>query len=287
VKGRIVVAVLAFLLSLVSAYAQKTDFLELVKTGTPQSVEDAINNGANIKAQDAMGHTPLLVAALDNPNPEVITILLKAGADLNGLDGEGNNCLVFAARNNLEVITTLLKAGADIETRDPLYDANALMWAASDNPDPRVVSALLKAGSDVNSRNRDNVTTLMWAAMMNKNAEVVVTLLHAGAEVNAQDSGGQTALMWAAKSNPNPGVIITLLDAGSNIKALDSLGCAPLMLAAEANPNPEVIIALLKAGADAKAKDKAGKTAFDYAKSNYSLRVRGPDALKQLEEASK
>jgi hypothetical protein len=118
VKERIVVAVLAFLFSLVSAYAQKTDFLELVKTGTPQSVEDAINNGADIKA-------------------------------------------------------------------------------------------------------------------------------------------------------------------------LDSLGRTPLMLAAESNPNPEVIIALLKAGADAKAKDKAGKTAFDYARSNYSLRVRGPDALKQLEEASK
>jgi len=39
--------------------------------------------------------------------------------------------------------------------------------------------------------------------------------------------------------------------------------------------------------APAKAKDKAGKTAFDYAKSNYGLRARGNDVLKQLEEASK
>jgi len=93
--------------------------------------------------------------------------------------------------------------------------------------------------------------------------------------------------MWAAKSNPNPGVIITLLDAGSNIEARDFMGHTPLMIAAKANPSLEVIIALLKAGANTKAKDGAGKTAFDHAKSNYSLRVRGTEALKQLEEASR
>ncbi|MGA2766282.1 MAG: ankyrin repeat domain-containing protein [Spirochaetia bacterium] len=286
-KRRIVVAVVLAVLMAASAHAQTTDFLELVKTGTPQSVQDAITKGANTKARDSMGRGPLLVAASNNPNPEVITILLKAGEDINGLDGEGNNCLVWAARNNLEVITTLLKAGADVETREPLYDANALMWAASDNPDPKVITALLNAGSDIKSCNRDNVTTLMWAAMRNKNAEVIVTLLNAGAEVNAQDSGGRTALTWAAKSNPNPGVITTLLDAGSNIEVLDFMGHTPLMIAAETNPSPEVIISLLKAGVDAKAKDNAGKTAFDYAKSNYSLRVRGANVLKQLEEASK
>jgi hypothetical protein len=47
-----------------------------------------------------------------------------------------------------------------------------------------------------------------------------------------------------------------------------------------------VIVILLKAGGDAKAKDKTGKTAFDYAKSNYSLKVRGTDAYRQLQEAS-
>ena len=88
-KKRIVVAVVLAVFWAASAYAQATDFFELVKTGTPQSVEDAINNGASIKAQDVMGRTPLLVAALDNPNPEVITTLLKAGSDVNAFDGGG------------------------------------------------------------------------------------------------------------------------------------------------------------------------------------------------------
>lgn len=54
---------------------------------------------------------------------------------------------------------------------------------------------------------------------------------------------------------------------------------------AEFNPNPEVITKLLKAGADPKAKDKDGRTAFDYAKDNAKL--KGTEALKQLEEASR
>jgi hypothetical protein len=46
-----------------------------------------------------------------------------------------------------------------------------------------------------------------------------------------------------------------------------------------------MITVLLKAGADAKVKDKFGKIAFDYAQIRYEL--KGTDALKQLEEASK
>jgi ankyrin repeat protein len=48
---------------------------------------------------------------------------------------------------------------------------------------------------------------------------------------------------------------------------------------------PEVITVLLKAGADGTAKDSMGKTAFDYAKNNEKL--KGTDAIRQLEEASK
>jgi len=58
-----------------------------------------------------------------------------------------------------------------------------------------------------------------------------------------------------------------------------------LMYAAWENPNPEVVVTLLKAGADVKAKSYSGKTAFDYAQDNEKL--KGTDALKQLEEASK
>ena len=91
--------------------------------------------------------------------------------------------------------------------------------------------------------------------------------------------------MWAALCNDNPKVIITLLNAGGDVNAQGIEGMTPLMWAAWHNQNPEVVAVLLKADADGKAKSNEGKTAFDYAKNNDKL--KGTDALKQLEEASK
>ena len=48
--------------------------------------------------------------------------------------------------------------------------------------------------------------------------------------------------------------------------------------------NLRVITTLLKAGADGKALSNEGKTAFDYAQDNESL--KGTDAYRQLLEAS-
>ena len=91
------------------------DFCELVKTETPQNVQAAIS-GVDVNAESSLGMTALMCAAEYNPNPEVITVLLKAGADVNAQDKYGTTPLMFAAKNiweHPEVITILLDAGAD------------------------------------------------------------------------------------------------------------------------------------------------------------------------------
>ena len=69
--------------------AQTTDIFELVKTGTPQSVQGVIDKGADLNAQDNNGLTPLMYAAQKNQNPEMITALLNAGSDINARDKTG------------------------------------------------------------------------------------------------------------------------------------------------------------------------------------------------------
>jgi ankyrin repeat protein len=82
-----------------------------------------------------------------------------------------------------------------------------------------------------------------------------------------------------------PEVILALVKAGANLNATDADGGAPLMYAT-GNENAQVLIpAFLKAGADPKLKSNEGKIALDYAKANEKL--KGTDALKQLEDASK
>ncbi len=97
------------------------DFFKLVSEGTPQSVHAAIDQGADVNAQDPLyGLTALMWAARFNQNPEVITILLKAGADVNMKDANGCTPLLWAAwgNQNPEVITILLRAGADAKAKN-------------------------------------------------------------------------------------------------------------------------------------------------------------------------
>ncbi|TFG58602.1 MAG: ankyrin repeat domain-containing protein [Spirochaetales bacterium] len=59
------------------------DFFELLATGTPGQVRTAIKAGLDVNADLGDGYTSLMIAAAYNTNPEVITILLKAGANVN------------------------------------------------------------------------------------------------------------------------------------------------------------------------------------------------------------
>ena len=59
-------------------------------------------------------------AAWRNSNPEVIELLLKAGADIEARNGDGETPLMNAAENNenAKVIEALLKAGANAKAKN-------------------------------------------------------------------------------------------------------------------------------------------------------------------------
>jgi len=164
VKTRIIVLVVLGVLFAVSAYAQTNDFFQLIKNATPEDVQAAISNGADVNARTNEGTTPLMLAARYNQNPEMITTLLKAGADIKARDGDGSTALIYAARHteNPEVITTLLGAGADLNVQTKAGNT-ALILAARYNQNPEVTMTLLKAGADVNLRNKSGWLAIDYA----------------------------------------------------------------------------------------------------------------------------
>jgi uncharacterized protein len=166
VSRRIVLFPVLVVLLAASAYAQKADLFLVVVSGTPQEVQAAIDSGASVKARRG-GMTPLLEAAGNNRNPEVITILLKAGADVNDQDASYPlaSALLWAAYSNPnpEVINILLKAGADLNGRDQTLGRTALMWAAGHNPNPEVITFLLKCGSDPKAKADQGETAFQLA----------------------------------------------------------------------------------------------------------------------------
>src|SRR5271157_2612789 len=256
-----------------STYAQTTNSFELsVKTGTPESIQAAVDQGGDVNGQNKSGFTPLILAVALNPDPDGIATLLKAGANVNARDTtSGMTPLMWAARlnQNPKVITTLLHAGADINARDK-NGLFALTHAAITNSGPDVIAALLRPttsfesivktgtpesiqaaidqGADVNAKNEDGFTPLILAAISNPDPNVIATLLKAGANVNARDTKlGLTPLMWATRWRQNPKVISALLHAGADIDARNKEGQFVLMEAAGTNPNKEVLAALLGA----------------------------------------
>ena len=59
------------------------------------------------------------MAANYNENPEVINVLVSAGAKLNAKDYDGATPLMLAAKeNHIEVVKALIAAGADIFAAD-------------------------------------------------------------------------------------------------------------------------------------------------------------------------
>jgi ankyrin repeat protein len=150
-----IVAAIAFSLAWASASAQTADFVELVEGGTPQDIKNAVNQGADVNARDAVnGWTPLMYAARYNRNPGAIAALLDSGAKIDSRADDGSTPLMCAAANNTnpEVIATLVKHGAQINARADGW--TALICAADSNDNPEVILALLAAGAD--ARLKDN-----------------------------------------------------------------------------------------------------------------------------------
>ena len=62
---------------------------EFFQTANVEDVKTCLSQGADPKARDKDGVTPLHVAAANNKNPAVITALLDAGADLKARTKKG------------------------------------------------------------------------------------------------------------------------------------------------------------------------------------------------------
>jgi uncharacterized protein len=114
-----------------------------------------IRAGANVKATNRLGVTPLSLACI-NGNAAMIEKLLKAGADPNAALSElGETPLMMASRTgDVGAVKVLLDHGANVNAKESSKGQTALMWAASETH-PAVMKMLIDHGADVNARSND------------------------------------------------------------------------------------------------------------------------------------
>jgi ankyrin repeat protein len=115
---------------------------------------------------------------------------------INTRDKENDTALLKASQNcnATNVVSFLLKNGADIDDRD-LIDQTPLI-VASQHGCKDIVELLLKAGSNIKHKNQQGETALI-SATQEGHIDVVKFLLDAGADKNEPNAEGETPLMLA------------------------------------------------------------------------------------------
>jgi ankyrin repeat protein len=117
-----------------------------------------------VNCSGANGVTPLMKAGAQG-NIAMLRKLIASGAELNAVNGDGNNVIWLACASGcLEAIELLVSAGANINHRNP-DGATALIYAASAGKGA-VVEKLLRLGADPTPLTLDGFSALDLASTL-------------------------------------------------------------------------------------------------------------------------
>ena len=224
-----------------------------------------------VGAQDAASvsgePTPLqeLLSAIDSLDVERVRAMLADGFDVNQTDAYSATPLMSATMaGSPELVQLLLSAGADPNAADLDGDVALgyyLLYGADSTGHVAIAEVLLSSGADANQTNVSGQSPLHYAAQTGPS--LVRTLLAAGAEADRADEFGDTPVHFAAEMGDVES-LQALLDAGASPVAKGFGGGTPLMMASGAGSHAGVRL-LLDRGADVAAVDETGETAIFYA----------------------
>ncbi len=192
--------------------------------GTPDMVRILIDAGADVQvAEKHRGKLPIHIAAM-NGDVETTMLLLAAGADINDKDQNGETALTLAAfEGKLMYARCLVEAGADVRIVGKL-GKQALYWAAG-HGDVEMARLLVEAGADINAPDANHGFRAIHIAASGRHAGMVEWLVGRGADVDATDENGMTALRHVVMDSwdfDNDEVLHALVKAGANPEAIDN-----------------------------------------------------------------
>jgi ankyrin repeat protein len=230
--------------------------------GRPDAVMTLLANGADPRARDAEGNTPLHHAARSS-DPGVAALLRDAAAEIDVLNDDGLTPLAVACQaGNWRLARFMLERGArpEPEGGTPVL----LAAAATEEDDPAGVQLLLKHKARADARDARRRSALHEAARAGHVA-VVDALLGAGGNIEARDLDGTTP--WLAAAAQAQGAALEhLLRAGPDIRAVDGNGRNALHLAAaSARVGAALVRRLIELGVDPAVPDNGGRRAVDVA----------------------
>ncbi len=204
-------------------YAAKNSSIEVLKYVLEQHFYEDINK------RDSKGLTPLCYAAIKNPNPEVLDLLIGNGADWHMVPENSSLLSLAVIQNTKEVVSYIIKKHLfdNINKQDD-EGYTALLYALENNPDLSVTKSLIENG----------------AAFVYEYEELNDCSMHADGRLKLGDirtNRGLTSLHCAAK-NKNPELLKYVLDKHlfEDINARTIDGITPLMITVLTNKSLEI-----------------------------------------------
>ncbi len=166
-----------------------TPLMYAVTSDKPECVKVLLDAGADVNAVNDNGNSVLFEASLYS-NIDIINMLLAAGADVKKLNNQQQSVLWAAL--DVDVFIALVKAGADVNTKDA--EGNTL-WSILFK-DEEFIDAMIEAGADVNITDKKGRTPLMYCVSYDSKT-CVETLISAGANVKAKSHFGYKVIDYA------------------------------------------------------------------------------------------
>lgn len=236
---------------------ERSRLFEYIENNDTAAIQELIAKGETISIRNSFNETPLIVACqLYRSRATIVKMLLAAGADVNEKGNINFTPLIQAASGqNPELVEMLLDAGANIEAAD-VYGYRAMHKAACSNR--RNIEILHAYGAQLESRSIFGETPLLCATQ-SPGTERIDYLIRIGADTATRSSSGLNALYHAVYAGQYRNAQ-TLLSYGVSVSDTEySTGYTPLFVATKKS-DKDMMKLLIENRSNINSTDNNGRT---------------------------